>query len=718
VIDKAALLADLKAQVRTLENDLRERSEEVAEFDSALRKEWQSARDAKRTAANYGSWLEEQVTQSAVAWILGTAFLRFCEDNALIDLPYLAGPGESLAIAKERQQAFFELPKNREKTDREWITEGFNAITRASPVAAVSALFDGLDRPIQRIKPSLDAAKALISFWRKHDDAGKIVHNFTDTSWNTHFLGDLYQDLSDQAKKTYALLQTPEFIEEFILDLTLEPAVNEFGLDPEPPEACPKELKLPRGLRLIDPACGSGHFLLGAFHRLLAKWEAQAPGADRWDLIKRVLYSVHGVDKNPFAVAIARFRLLIAAMQAGEVKRLADTPDFITNIAIGDSLVHGRGAPGVQTDLLNWPDAFVYTTEDVGDYIKSVDLLGINSYHVVVGNPPYITPRDKQENENYRMYKSCTRQYALTVPFVERFFQLAIRTGLGRAGAGYVGQITANSFMKREFGKKLIQEFLPTIELTHVIDTSGVFVPGHGTPTVILIGRRTWPRDKPILAILGIRGEPKQPNNPAEGKVWKAIEAQKDKPGSESEWISVVNLPRDRLMVHPWSLSGGGAGGLRKALEDASSRSLRIVSKSIGFNLVTREDDAYMLGAGPLKRLGASNDHCRVLTEGQSVRDWGFDGGTISLFPYNPATLKAEISRDEERIFWPSRTLLKVRRALSGTQEEQGLEWFEYSSFSLTRTRSELLIAFSFVATWRKSLYSLGAGNKVVWRSE
>ena len=83
----------------------------------------------------------------------------------------------------------------------------------------------------------------------------EIIHDFTDPDWDTRFLGDLYQDLSEHAKKTYALLQTPEFVEEFILDYTLEPAVDEFGLD---------------GLRMIDPTCGSGHFLLGGFRRLLA----------------------------------------------------------------------------------------------------------------------------------------------------------------------------------------------------------------------------------------------------------------------------------------------------------------------------------------------------------------------------------------------------------------------------------------------------------------
>ena len=96
---------------------------------------------------------------------------------------------------------------------------------------------------------------------------------------------------------------------------------------------------------MIDPACGSGHFLLGAFARLLDSWEQQAPAMDPWERIARVLTGLHGVDKNPFAVSIARFRLLLAAMKAGGVKRLAEAPDFPLNIAVGDSLLHGRGGP-------------------------------------------------------------------------------------------------------------------------------------------------------------------------------------------------------------------------------------------------------------------------------------------------------------------------------------------------------------------------------------
>ena len=62
-------------------------------------------------------------------------------------------------------------------------------------------------------------------------------------------------------------------------------------------------------------------------------------------------------------------------------------------------------------------------------------------------------------------------KYSLAVPFLERIVSLAV-------DGGFTGQITANSFMKREFGKKLIEEFFPRVDLTHVIDTSGAYIPG------------------------------------------------------------------------------------------------------------------------------------------------------------------------------------------------------------------------------------------------
>src|SRR5207247_3570441 len=136
-------------------------------------------------------------------------------------------------------------------------------------------LFDEHHNPIWVYGISGDAAKELIAFWRQVvPETGALVHDFTDATWNTRFLGDLYQDLSEEARKRYALLQTPEFVEEFILDRTLTPAIETFGY---------------REVRLIDPACGSGHFLLGGFGRLFELAQRHEPGTNRRELARRAL---------------------------------------------------------------------------------------------------------------------------------------------------------------------------------------------------------------------------------------------------------------------------------------------------------------------------------------------------------------------------------------------------------------------------------------------
>ena len=120
-----------------------------------------------------------------------------------------------------------------------------------------------------------------------------------------------------------------------------------------------------------------------------------------------------------------------------------------------------------------------YAREDTA----AVDAILGRQYHAVVGNPPYITPKDPAMRDAYReIYASCHMKYGLGVPFIERFFDLASRHCKTQT-AGFVGLIVANSFMKREFGSKLIEEVLPQLDLTHVVDCSGAYIPGHGTPT-------------------------------------------------------------------------------------------------------------------------------------------------------------------------------------------------------------------------------------------
>jgi hypothetical protein len=685
-------LKALQQQVKKLEADLTP----TGLADPKLKAEWQDARTAERTASAFEAWLAERVTQVAVGWVLSTVFVRFCEDNGLIEYPFIAGPGERTALARDLQQEFYE--RHPERGDRDWLKASFDALS-VSPVA--KALFDE-HNPMWSILPSPDQAKALLDFWRQTGEDGELRYDLTDPEWNTRFLGDLYQDLSESARKTYALLQTPEFVEEFILNYTLDPAIEEFGLEPEPPYG---HAELPHRLRVIDPACGSGHFLLGAFRRLLAAWQTYAPTTDTWDLIANALSSVHGVDKNPFAVAIARFRLMLATMRAGNVTRLSANVNFPINIAVGDSLLHGKGAPGIQGELEFDGEKHVHTyrTEDIDDYIKSAHILEVGTYHVVVGNPPYITVKDKQENANYRKaYKSCSGKYALSVPFAERIFQLAIRGAQDGADAGYTGQITANSFMKREFGKKLIEEYFPTVDVTHVIDTSGASIPGHGTPTVILIGRRRYSRpNSTIRAVLGVRGEPGQPANPANGRVWKAIAEQVRDPGSESEWVSAADLPRSQFSKYPWSLGGGGAGGLLERIACAPDI-LGSHVRRIGFYGVTGADDAMTAPLAVFAREYVERDFIFRLVVGDDVRDWEIRDSNFVFHPYGSSKnlLPLESMPRHAARLWPFRTEMGNRQTFTkGTYFTDGRPWHEWHQLPKDEDCHPWFLAFAIVST-------------------
>ena len=326
MIDAKALLDDSVERVKSLVEDLRERCDGDDVMNDGLRDEWSEAREVKRTAMSFEEWREDRLTQIAVGWVLSCVFVRFCEDNALIDVR-LAGPGDRLQVAKERYSGF--VMEHPSEDQRAYLLGVFGEM---QALAATARLFGEHNAVWSPVSPSALACKELLEDWWRLDDDGDLVHDFTDPELDTRFLGDLYQDISADVRDRYALLQTPAFVESFILDRTLDPAIDEFGLD---------------DTDLIDPACGSGHFLLGAFERLFERFRRRDPAGNPVGHAQAALQRVAGVDLNPYAVAIARFRLLVAAINVCGVKRLADVPAFGLRVAVGDSLLHGT-LPGQQ----------------------------------------------------------------------------------------------------------------------------------------------------------------------------------------------------------------------------------------------------------------------------------------------------------------------------------------------------------------------------------
>jgi hypothetical protein len=706
MVDIKTLLPELKKLVTQLSEDLLARSVENAKVDAGLREAYTQIEKGGRTADPFEVWREDYLDQVAVAWVLASVFVRFMEDNHLIDECWLAGEDERRQLAEDTHELYFR--KHPHETDREYFEHVFREVGK---IPAARDLFAEGKTPLWAFGPSGDMAMTLLRFWREIDaEKGNLKRSFEVENGDTRFLGDLYQDLSKRARKKYALLQTPVFVEEFILDRTLTPAIAEFRLEK---------------VRMIDPTCGSGHFLLGGFARLFRLWSKpeHTTGNAETDA-QEALNGVWGVDINPFAVAIARFRLIVAAVQACGIKRLKQAPGWNVHLATGDSLLFGSrwNRSGEQTaeqvwlasDEGSWTPE-IYACEDK----EAIQEVLCQQYHVVVGNPPYITPKDRASNNAYRRrYLTAYDKYHLSTPFTERFFDLALSPN-GRQGAGYIGAITDNAFMKRDYGIKLVQDFFPKIDLTHVLDTSGAYIPGHGTPTVILFGRNRTPTTDSIRAVLGIKGEPSTPEDASQGFVWLSIVKHIDTANGQDEYTSAADVPRTTLNSHPWSIGGGGASDLMESIDEDASQTLSQLADSIGITSFTLEDDVYILPWEVSRRRKIEPNELREMVVGDMLRDWSGSRCDPAVFPYDSGSFRPvneDFGRPVFRYLWSYRTNLVNSKMFGGkTKVQTGLRWYEYGRLTHNKLRTPLSIAFAFVATHNH--FILDRGGKVFKQS-
>ncbi|QLQ39640.1 BREX-2 system adenine-specific DNA-methyltransferase PglX [Micromonospora robiginosa] len=676
------LTAALKKVVLDLEDDLRDRVASQPDVLATWKQEHEAAKSRERTAMSWQEWRDDRVTQAAVAWVLTTVFVRFCEDNRLLKPVWIAGPADRRQEALDAELAYFRA--HPEDTDREWVLQSVEhlRITKATQDLVES------HSPLWTVSPSGQAAKRLIAFWRERTADGNLVWDFADTGLSTRFLGDLYQDLSDYAKKTFALLQTPEFVEEFILDQTMEPALAERPLE---------------GFRLIDPTCGSGHFLLGAFARLNDRWATHAPGLEVQTRVQNALDAIHGVDLNPFAVAVARFRLVVASLRASGLTSLESAPAFRFHLASGDSLLHGRSQMEFEApDMIDTDSSlsgFTYKTEDLA-ILRSI--LEPRQYDVVVGNPPYITVRDPRLKAAIKgRYPTCTGLWVLSIPFMERFFQLA---RLNRNGhpAGWVGQITSNSFMQRGFGRYLVENFLPTQDLKMVLNSEGAWIPGHnsdGTPTVIMIGKPGPPSSSTVRLVLSKgRRESRSVGDDGEGPYWTALSRYCGDVGYEDPFIKVIDIPRSSLTRHPWVLAGDGSEDLLRLMD--RFQNLKELTYRIGFYGDSHADEAFFLPKHTAGRWRVPSELIEDAARGDGVRDWNVSYLESALLPKTlPGRPNIEAGLAQaSRHYWPLRTELWARAFGSGDYRSEGRDWLAWHQLPLDRNAHPWKIAFAEVA--------------------
>lgn len=167
------------------------------------------------------------------------------------------------------------------------------------------------------IFPSSKYGLGSLSLWKLYQ------FNYLPIELISHIYEDFLADQNGNKKK--GVVYTPPYLVQFLIDHSM-------------PLGSPKY-----GFKVLDPACGSGIFLVGAFKRMIQWWRVQnnwkKPTKDNIDELKGLLSNIYGCDLESEAVTLTHFSLGLALLDALSPKEIWKNVHF--DDLIGQNLVCG-----------------------------------------------------------------------------------------------------------------------------------------------------------------------------------------------------------------------------------------------------------------------------------------------------------------------------------------------------------------------------------------
>jgi hypothetical protein len=306
-------------------------------------------------------------------------FLLAAEDRNLLHPPEAAAAARKLyaegySVGVLRDQAVRRSARDRHHDRWEGLLITFLALARGEKRLGLPAL-GGLFAPdvipdletVRLANRSLMAAIFRLAWLR--EQAGLVPVNWRDME--TEELGSVYESLLEltpqlkdnghafafaeggeakgHARKASGSYYTPDSLVQALLDSALDPVLDRVEAEANDPAASLLSITV------LDPACGSGHFLLAAARRIATRLARIRAGgvaalADYRHALRDVSRAcIHGVDRNPMAVELTKVALWIETVEPGKPLGFLDA-----NIRCGDSLL---GVFDLKALALGIPDA-------------------------------------------------------------------------------------------------------------------------------------------------------------------------------------------------------------------------------------------------------------------------------------------------------------------------------------------------------------------------
>lgn len=592
-------------------------------------------------------------------------FIAFAEDNGLL-------PRDILARAYRQQNDFAPEPvwKNFQGL--------FRAIDKGNANLKVSAYNGGLFAPDPELDALLlpdDLCEAFKSIGA-YDFASEVSvtvlgHIFEQSIADVERLQAIARGEEPEEERTTGtsgrrkrdgVVYTPDYIARFIVTETLGKHLQEIFDQLIPQFVTQKSLNLPyeklswknkkserqlwetyrdalKRLRILDPACGSGVFLIMAFDFLKAEMlrvnekiaELTNEQFGLFDPDSEILTNnLFGVDVNEESVEIAKLSLWIKTARPGKALDSLDG-----SLQVGDSIISDNNYAYLQRGF-QWEEAFPQVFADGG-------------FDVILGNPPYVRMEflKAMKPALEKHYEVASDRADLYAYFFERGLKL-LKPG------GRLGFISSSTFFKTGAGKPLREFLLRNTTLETILNFGDlqVFEGVTTYPAILTMRRKTPPQDHNI-------------------RFWN-LETLPDQNFGVTFEQKVAHYPQSALTSGSWELENPALQALRTKIRDGRP-TLKDIYGSPLYGIKTGLNEAFVIDNATKEKICAqdpkSAELLKPFLEGRDLKRWRAEprGLWIIYIPKN----RIDIDDYPGIRDW----LLPFRERLENRATKQ--EWFE-----------------------------------------
>ncbi|MFH1773995.1 MAG: N-6 DNA methylase [Methanobacteriota archaeon] len=499
-----------------------------------------------------------------------------------------------------------------------------------------------------------------------------ILNQFDFTHVDRDILGNLYEKyLPSKERKRLGEFYTPTEV----IDYILTSVGYTYSYDIETKD-------------LLDPACGSGGFLVRATRRLISRFLMKFGKADKKELrdpknwkeivdrlspeeakivLEAIQEHIYGLDINPFACHIAEMNILFQIIDLYQ-KVKEKHPDYkLKRFKI------------YQTDSLELPKQ--KTINDFGNHLKfleeqeEIDAIKNKKFDFVVGNPPYVRVQMLDERTKEYLKKEYSKtvvgKFDIYIPFIQRGIDWL-------KDNQKLGYINPNLFLNRDYGKNLRKFLLESTRILQIINfgDSGVFNDVTNYPCILVVQKSAPQKEDTIKTILVYQ--------PKEYVLWD-IQKKYYQTSFKNEYFSMFEVEQNKLGIEQWKLIPYNLTKIFNKIKSSSDRTLMDVSERIYEGFITGNNTVYFVTEEKVKQFRLERDLLKNVPKGRNVKRWHFFSNTFVIYPHQDIEGKTEVITDLKSKYpniWQyfknnEETLQKRKYLMDAIKKSNRKEWFE-----------------------------------------